>query len=154
MLFYRHRWYDGMLGRFLSEDAYYIRPGETNPTSVPEIGIAGVRATAPHNLIGRAQDAQLYGFVRGNPLRFADPLGLETMGECIRKAEERYREALARCRSLYWWQFGLGVGEAIVGGAVGGWLTGNPLGAVGVGALVLARLPTVYMNSGVENDRR
>ena len=46
--YYRARWYDANLGRFISEDP---------------IGFAG-------------GDINLYGYVNGNPLRYSDPLGL------------------------------------------------------------------------------
>ncbi len=48
--FYRARFYDSNLGRFISEDPIGFRGGDIN----------------------------LYGYVKNNPLRFRDPLGLQT----------------------------------------------------------------------------
>ena len=52
MSYYRARWYDAQLGRFISEDP---------------IGFAG-------------GDINLYGYVRNNPLMYKDPKGLTASG--------------------------------------------------------------------------
>ncbi|HEX8265940.1 MAG TPA: RHS repeat-associated core domain-containing protein, partial [Pyrinomonadaceae bacterium] len=49
LYYYRARWYDSQLGRFISEDP---------------IGFAG-------------GDINLYGYVKNNPIRFTDPFGLD-----------------------------------------------------------------------------
>ena len=55
LLYYRARWYDPQLGRFISEDP---------------IGFAG-------------GDVNLFGYVKNNPLNRRDPLGLMTRGQCF-----------------------------------------------------------------------
>lgn len=50
LIYYRARWYDTNLGRFISEDPIGLNGGDVN----------------------------LFGYVLNNPLRFKDPLGLQT----------------------------------------------------------------------------
>jgi hypothetical protein len=90
-MFYRARFYDPQIGRFISEDP---------------IGFAG-------------KDINLYAYVKNNPLRFNDPLGLVSFAQ--------------KCFLT---------GFAV--GAIGGGLAGGTIGA-GVGTLGIVGGPLVFV---------
>lgn len=73
LLFYNARYYDPVIGRFVSADT--IVPGSGALTTWPSDGLAalvwGGTATGPSN----PQNTNRYTYVRNNPVRYTDPSG-------------------------------------------------------------------------------
>jgi RHS repeat-associated protein len=65
LMYYRARWYDPDLGRFMSEDPISFRGGDIN----------------------------LYGYVKNNPINFTDPTGLQAPYEEIKMLDAVYNLA-------------------------------------------------------------
>jgi|GEM_PF-6034310 len=85
LTYFRARYQDAELGRFVSRDPMGFADVQVRGTGVLRMG-----RVEPASLGG------LYRFAGSNPAKWLDPLGLETEAECLRRSEKNCRDHCVR----------------------------------------------------------